>query len=245
MIIESLNIKGYQVDIELDECAYSPRENDTITTMACWHRRYDLGDVQPKTEPLDYMLSLIKEFDANIYDRLDRLEQKPGFDKASFILKEFDKHYFALDLYLMDHSGLSMNTGGFRDCDPHGWDWGQVGFIFMSKEKARKEIGRLTKANVKKVYDWLESDVETYSAYLEGEVYGYTVLRVVDGDEEDVDSCSGFYGEDGRKHMMEGYILPAIEHDIKARRTSHFENVKTWIRNRVPFEYRTPNLAVV
>lgn len=37
-----------------DEDTASPRENDNLGTLACWHRRYTLGDVQPKGQPADY-----------------------------------------------------------------------------------------------------------------------------------------------------------------------------------------------
>lgn len=32
----------------------SPREWDNLGVMACWHRRYNLGDEQPKCEPSEY-----------------------------------------------------------------------------------------------------------------------------------------------------------------------------------------------
>jgi len=41
-----------------------------------------------------------------------------------------------LPLYLLDHSGLAMNTGGFND----RWDSSQVGFIYMDKKTALEEL---------------------------------------------------------------------------------------------------------
>ena len=44
---------------------------------------------------------------------------------------------FYLPLYLYDHSGITMNTGGFS-CS---WDSGQMGWIYATKEDIQKEYG--------------------------------------------------------------------------------------------------------
>ena len=36
--------KQYLIHVRRDELAESPRENDNLAVMACWHRRYSLGD---------------------------------------------------------------------------------------------------------------------------------------------------------------------------------------------------------
>jgi hypothetical protein len=102
------------------------------------------------------------------------------------------KDVLYLPLYLYDHGGITMNTGGFN-CP---WDSGQVGIIYADRGMIRKEYGRskFTKALKAKVYAILESEVKTYDMYLTGEVYGYEV-EDPDG-EEDGDSCWGFYGLD-------------------------------------------------
>ena len=46
-----------------------------------------------------------------------------------------------LPLYLYDHSGLAMSTGSFVGRAHHAeWDSGQVGFIYMDKETAMKNL---------------------------------------------------------------------------------------------------------
>lgn len=104
------------------------------------------------------------------------------------------KDVVALPLYLLDHSGLWMNTHGFHDVDPQGWDWGQLGYIYADADMVRKELGvsRITPAVRAKAKRILEDEVETYNKYLTGQVYGY----VVEGpDGEHVDSCWGFYDD--------------------------------------------------
>ena len=95
-----------------------------------------------------------------------------------------------LPLYLYDHSGISMSTGQFS-CP---WDSGQVGFIFISKEKALKEYGgkRVTKKLREKVKTYLQGEVETYDSYLTGECYGY---QIFDKNGEEIDACWGYLGD--------------------------------------------------
>jgi hypothetical protein len=66
-----------------DQDPTNPRDFDNLGTMACWHRMYNLGDVQPTILPDDWI-------SANV-------------PKGSIILP----------LYLYDHSGITMNTTGF------------------------------------------------------------------------------------------------------------------------------------
>ena len=98
-----------------------------------------------------------------------------------------------LPLYLYDHSGLSMSTSrSYPFNDP--WDAGQVGWIFIEREKVLKEYSRkkLTRSLIRKAEDMMMSEVREYDDYLRGEVYGYVVN---DKDGEHIDSCCGFYGD--------------------------------------------------
>jgi hypothetical protein len=136
--------------------------------MVCFHSRYNLGDKH------DYKHSNYRGWS----------------EMANAIIKN-EKVGVILPLYLYDHSGITISTGRFS-CP---WDSGQIGFIFISKEKIRKEYGwkNLTKARLEKIEEYLKGEVKTYDQYLTGDVYGY---RITDTDtEEEVDSCWGFYGE--------------------------------------------------
>jgi len=139
-------------------------------------------------------------------------------DKHSMDLEELKelvqrKDVISLPLFLMDHSGVSMNTGGFRHCDPQGWDWRQVGFIHVDRETVLKEYGKkkLIKALREKVVRILEDEVLTYDQYLTGDVYGF-VAETPNGD--NIDSCWGYYGEGGRDWMI-GEAKSAIDHYVK------------------------------
>ena len=111
-----------------------------------------------------------------------------------------------LPLFLFDHSGLTISTtsASFSAFDSQGWDWGQLGVIYVSPEKIREEYStkRITNKLREKVGDILRDEVNTYDTYLLGEVYSFVVEEVSDckycGEEtrKNIDSCGGFFGSD-------------------------------------------------
>jgi len=109
------------------------------------------------------------------------------------------KDIVILPLYLYDHSGITMNTTGFS-CQ---WDSGQVGFIYMTHAQIRERFGvkRVSQALRTLAKEILVGEVETYDQYLTGDVYYFTIEKVLTCDlgcehTEDEDSCGGFYGDD-------------------------------------------------
>ena len=104
---------------------------------------------------------------------------------------EHDRNKIVLPLYLMDHSGQQMNTTGYG-CQ---WDSGLVGFIYVDKAKVREEYGckRISAKIRERVLDVLRAEVEEFSQYLQGDVYGYCLM---DEDNVMLSSCWGFYGMD-------------------------------------------------
>jgi len=102
-----------------------------------------------------------------------------------------DKEMIYLPVYAYIHSGIVMNTSGFS-CP---WDSGMSGIIAVSKDKVREffKVKRITKAILDKVNSRLKGEVETYSQYLNGEVYCYLIK---DDSGDIVDSCGGFYSEE-------------------------------------------------
>lgn len=170
--IERFKHNGLTVEIMQDEDAEDPRQWDNIGTMVCFHKRYRLGDYDhgfKTVDGLDWPVKL-KEFLVAQKDTL-----------------------LVLPLFLMDHSSLSMRTdsAAFKACDSAGWDWGQVGVIYVTHEKIVKEFGACNEETIAKARAGLIQEVETYSQYLAGEVYGYVIE---DEDGNNVDSCFGMFG---------------------------------------------------
>jgi hypothetical protein len=113
--------------------------------------------------------------------------------------------YICLPVYMYDHSGISLSTSNemypFNDV----WDAGQLGIIFVRKDKVRKEFGvkRISSALKQRIIANLKAEVEAYGQFLNGDVF--VVDRLEDG--EITDSCGGFFGflaaEEYAKDLLE------------------------------------------
>jgi uncharacterized protein (DUF2249 family) len=168
MHTETTVASGYTMEIFVDHFPSNPRtEWDNAGTMVCFHRKYRLGDKH------DYNS---KDFDS-----------WAGLKKQ--IIKDHDPAAI-LPIYMYDHSGVTISTTPF-DCP---WDSGLVGYIYISKEKARDEFEfkRLTAKVKQQIAEYLVSEVKTYDQYLRGDVYGFQILE---GDEV-IESVAGFYGKE-------------------------------------------------
>lgn len=195
--VETIKQGNYLLEIFQDESTDSPREWDNMGTMICFHRRYNLGDKN----------DIINSNDFNSWS-----EQREWIEKNL-------KTAVLLPLYLYDHSGITISTSPFS-CP---WDSGQIGWIFVTKDKVREEyqVKRITKDIIEKATKVLKGEVETYDQFLTGDVYGYRLSKVNVIDDccvhkESVHSCWGFYGEEWAikegKELMEYHI----ENDSKS-----------------------------
>lgn len=97
--------------------------------------------------------------------------------------------YIALPVFAYVHSNIMLNTVGFQ-CP---WDSGQIGCIYIAKDKARNifNIKRVTKNFRKKITSFLSQEIEIMNHYLNGDVFGYIIK---DGTGKEIDSCWGYYG---------------------------------------------------
>jgi hypothetical protein len=104
---------------------------------------------------------------------------------------EDEDNVISLPVYAYIHSGILLSTAPFS-CP---WDSGQCGVIVVTKDRVRSEFGWkvITKKRREKIEELLRSEIEIFSKFIAGEVYGF---EIVDKDGEHVDSCWGFYSED-------------------------------------------------
>ena len=153
-IIETIEYKNYNIELCYDTYPDDPRKfNENLGFMACFHKRYNLGDKHSFNEPQDL---------------LDWIEANK------------DKIYY-LPLYLYDHGNITISTNPFS-CQ---WDSGQIGFIYITKEKAEAE-------GIKEPYEALEAETKEYDYYLRGDTYG---VRILDSEGEVIDSQFGYIGD--------------------------------------------------
>ncbi|HBF33402.1 TPA: hypothetical protein DDW35_02440 [Candidatus Sumerlaeota bacterium] len=192
-LIESFSVSGNTVKIYYDDNPLNPREeSDNLSTMVCFHRRYNLGDRH------NY-----------------RSQDFSGWDEFKARIVADHNPVVMLPLYLMDHSGLTIsnNLEPFRALDPAGWDWGMGGFCFVSRKHFVQEFGRkkLTPKMREKIHNIVKSEIEQYDQYLQGEVYGYVVE---DENGEHLDSCWGFFGLDYAREQAQAAAENACPRDL-------------------------------
>ena len=145
---------GNRVRIRYDADAESPRDWDNVGTIACWHRRYEIGDTQPEVTPNEFLATLPPESLCIIVWMLDHsgITLRPG---RSFLTGEDD----------------GRPEGNPFHEDPQGWDSGPLGLIYVTPETMREQmIDTIDAART-----ILVGELDTYSAYLKGECYYYTL----------------------------------------------------------------------
>ena len=148
---------------------WNPRTDfDNFGHMLCFHKRYDLGDATDL-----------------------KMEDFSSWDDVREYLKNEENAVITIPLYLYDHSGITIRADStlLKQVDSFMWDWGQVGFIYCTREDLLKEFDEITVETPKKAESILLAEVEEYDKYLTGDVYGYILLE----DGEEIDSCWGFY----------------------------------------------------
>ena len=119
------------------------------------------------------------------YDLGDEHDYKHGdynsWDELKAGIEANEKVALILPVYMYDHSGITIATKPFG-CK---WDSGQIGFIYLT-EKEAKDIPKDQWENV------LQGEIKEYDSYLRGDVWGYKINK----DGEELEACSGFYGEE-------------------------------------------------
>jgi hypothetical protein len=226
---------GYTYKISQDNYPENPRtEFDNACHMAFFHREYDLGDKDhgvPKPGSWEYDEDDEDDEDVATLD-LDE-EVTDQFVLGQPIAAPRPPHptdpymWIALRLggvvirpvWLLDHSGLYLRLGNsFSDVDPGEWDSGILGFAFITKDDILREGFQVDEKGLAWARNIVEAEFEIYAAYVENEVYGY---EVEDPEGNDVDSCWGFYGEDGMAEaIMEARsAIESAAEDIKVAGT--------------------------
>jgi len=135
-----------------------------IGKMLCFHEKYTLGDV-------------------NYLD----ISYFSGWQELEFYLRRVENACIVLPLFLFDRSGLSIKTSPneFKEIDPSGKYWKQVGFIYTTPKRMQffslpdwhapvfsdLPIGSYEE----KAKRSLEEEVRVYDSYLSGKMYVFTI----------------------------------------------------------------------
>lgn len=149
--------------------------------------------------------------------------------------KAFLNGYYIFPVSICDHSGIALSLATSR-----GWDYTNgSAFICVKRQKG---------------WSWAKSQAEkraenlldTWNEYLSGEVYGFVVE---DEYEDHVDSCWGYYGNEGIEQAI-AEAKDAIDCELERRAeenrkafiaalTSHLNKRKEQIKHHAPLYART------
>ena len=226
--IQTVTYRGFPIAIQHDDVPESPRAWDTLGTMVCSHRRYTLGDVQVA----DGAIGFLEHLDDEHGIIANRAHSTLTEADAAVIKNWMQKQLIVCPLYLYSHGGIIMNTTGFS-CP---WDSGQVGWIYVTRERVRSEYGvaRISKQLERVVQDRLRAEVAVYNDYLTGDVYGFNIPAINTPDS----SCWGFYGHDHETSGLLDMARETIDGHIANVTRSHVAQRKAQIKKRAPLERR-------
>lgn len=175
--IKVIEKDGLRFSIYPEEDPINPRVDfDNISVMAFFHNRYRLGDKV--------------DFSSRDFDSWEEMEK---------YIKKHNKNVVILPVYMYDHSGITISTSPFGD----RWDSGRIGFVYVTKEMIEKYCGSVSRYWKKQAKEIIESEISVYDSYLRGDVYGYKLERLVDGEYEEKDSCWGFFGDYDKSGIMD------------------------------------------
>ena len=134
-----------------------------------------------------------------------------------------------LPISMYDHSGITLWLGSTRGHVDVQWDCSSVGFAYVEKDRAEKEMPQraqlpgIDNTDWKQwAYEMMEGEMHTYDQYVRGNIYGWMVEN---GEDDFEDSCWGYIGDDGISRMIEE-AKDAIDYHLKRKEEERKENCK-------------------
>lgn len=247
--IYSENYKGLTINIYLDEDAQNPFDDwDCEPPLAVYSDRsiseYSVGygnvshvptltreQIKTNTRAICSILNAKSLLDAA--DRSNEIYSYSAVEQINYVLGrhvadlyESERLDVLCDLYNM--AGMPAVCSDVRGCSQG--DWAKV--LAVATPEFQEACGNGAD------FDWipdLKMSIQLFEDWAFGNVYGYEVL---DADGENIDSCWGFFGDYDAPYSALSEARSAADGHIENARKDRLEQVKTWIKNRVPLQYR-------
>lgn len=210
-VIESEEYKGHKIDIVPDESPMDPRT-----------------DWEPMTE--------IHVRDCRYY--LGEHKHQDSTEIAEVVRQAKQQGDLVFRLFAYIHSGTVLSLQSFQGRLPQGhaeFDSGQCGVVIFRRKTFFDNWGgkKWTAKRRAKAEEIAKGEIQTFTNYLNGAVYCY----LIDDGEDSCggDSCGGFYG--GTDEAM-SEAKSVVDTTVKQETKDHIKQVKVWIQNGVPLQYR-------
>lgn len=184
-------------DVVCSECGESVEQDDDVWT----HVRFEC-DFEGHTARFSGEFT----WHCTTHDTYTSDEDEPEKCHKAHEVKEpkLNRPVEIMPLYLYDHSGITISTSSssFQAFDSVGWDWGLLGFIYLTHEKIKENWSNIEDEDIpEKSAEVMQAEVEEYDQFLRGDIYGFILEKGTRCDQGDIhweteDSCWGFYGYD-------------------------------------------------
>lgn len=248
--IETIEYKGHSINVFYDECAENPFKNwdcepDLLVFMSGHGYRYDEHEYSE-----EYATGYLPELTrAQIKANLDEILELTAFETYLELSSSIGRYKFENDAVGMINTALheEYENAAYADkFDIYAAVLGMQGIIalFGSVQGNRQgdygyclaiassEFIKNSGANITKP-DQLKGTIELYENYAFGNVYFYSIEGKLCSD-----SCGGFYGYNFDTNGLLEYARNSIDCAIDSARREHLNQVKQWIKSKVPLIYR-------
>ena len=184
------------VYLDEDGGGCDPRDRTCVSVMWFFHRGRHSGLGDPKHVTAD-------DFE--------------GWEDMQRALREDYDALFITPVSMYEHGGRSLSLGV-----THGWDSGQLGYMWTTKERLAETVGAdATEAVVREAY---EAELKEYNCWIEGDCWGFQ--RVEDGQERNEGGCWGFLGNDDKESGLLHEAFGADwEKAVEVRAVAHVSTV--------------------
>ena len=210
--IETVEYKGYNINIYYDESSYSPDDwGDDQRFLVSYHNSFT-----------------IKHDDIITQDQARQISNEDYHDKDEKavcleIVKKY--HIFGLEAYI--HSGVVQSLSYEGNFPDRRWDVSQLGLVLISKEEIKTG---------KKARRMAVGLIDTWNDYLSGNVYGFMIQK----DGEESGGCWSFYGDPENSGLIEN-AKEEIDCELEEEAKKKAKKLKVFIENNVPIDKRIYN----
>lgn len=188
-----MKYKGIDIKIDIDETdGESPRNWSNLGYFITCDRDYWSPD------RIDWLEKIVKDTGDEATSQADHIERI-----TNAVNETGEKVLAVYPVVKYEHSGIVYRLG-----TQHGFDYSNNGFYIVT-EKTAKELGTDPKDFEKMIKD----EIETYNHYVNGEIYGFTLIDEITG--EEIGSCWGYYGSDHEKSGLMETAKSEIDYYIK------------------------------